>query len=1067
MNSDDTPDDRSERLIELFEQAIQLPPAERKAFLDEACRDDAEMRAELESLLDHANNDDGALPTSAIKLAARQLADASRRDWAGEQVGHYQILRLLGEGGMGEVWLAEDSKLNRQVAIKFLTAHLGSSPALLQRFEREARAASMLNHPNIITVHEIGQHKETVYIAYELVEGQTLRQRLQDSKPSWQEAVAIGAEIAAALKAAHGTGIIHRDIKPENVMLRADGLVKVLDFGIAKRFDLPAAETNGGNLTSQSNATLAGLVLGTPGYLSPEQARGETEIDARTDIFSLGVLMYEMLAGHPYAKLSLQEKLEAVRSSDELPPLNAQRKDLPAALDAVVKKATRKSRDERFASAGEMLEALNELRTPTQANLQERDRALAQKRANQLLNQAVALYATDKNIRLSPAALWRIWRHSTIKRGRLESALLRRSYLSALGKVMAVALLAGLVTLFFAALYSVEEKWEVKVLQDGHADMIRDIALSPDGKMLVSGGNDKAAIVWDVTRRERLATLKFDQAKYVGAVAYSPDGKWFATSSTDSKVTIWDAAQFSKIKELPGEEGGINGVLAFTPNGRLLVAQEQTVKNTQQRMLNLWEVETWRLAGQSPPLGNLLASPDSRFLLGYFWHTFDLATMKHSTQHRPEESFGRGALSPDGQWMATTDKGGFVSFWDLRRFWTVGEHKLIARYAAHRDRGRAIAYSPNGRLVASGSDNIIVWDAQTQAKLARFPYRDLVTDLAFSTDSRQLISAHGDGAILVWDIAEKEATANFASHSGVVRTVVFSSDGKTVASASEDRSIILWDANSGIKRGVLSGQGVPIAGAAISADGKFVISSDIQGQVTLWDAATHRLVRNFTPPHKTDASLNYSIAISPDQKWVATTFGLYAVEDGQLVVDFLPLRGDQMPEIRGAAFSLDSHWLVCVATDGRIYRWEVGSWKFHEIKRQGNITAVTFAPDNQRLVTGENSGVIRLWQVEPLQELAVIGQHAANVESLSFSPDGRLLASASADETVKLWDVARRRFITNIGTHKPSVLSVSFSPDGKQVATGEHDQSVRIYTHEYSLWGRKLDESNWLLKLFR
>ncbi len=1058
----DSNSEDSERLIELFDRACRLSAEERPLFLSEVCGQDKGLRRELESLLEHTRP---GLATSGVKLMAQQMADNHRRDWSGRQVNQYRLLRVLGEGGMGKVYLAEDDKLGRRVAIKFLPESFLANSVQTRRFEQEARAVSALNHPNIITVHEIGQLEDTVYIAYELVEGQTLRQRLQDSKPTWQEAVAIGAQIAAALKAAHSAGIIHRDIKPENVMLRADGWVKILDFGIAKRFDLPTAETGGDAPVPQANATQAGLVMGTPGYLSPEQARGEKDIDARTDIFSLSLVLYEMLAGHPYAELSAQEKVEAVSNSEEAPSVGAQRKDIPSALNAVVTKAMRKSRDERFSSAGELLDALNELRPPMQTTLEEHSRMLAQRRANQLLNQSVALFASDKTIRLSPAALWRIWRRSTVKRGRLESALLRRSLLSALGKVSAIAMLAGLVTLVFAAWYSVEESWEEKILHDGQADMIRDMALSPDGKTLVSVGNDKAAIVWNVERAERQTTLKFEQAKYVGAVAYSPDGKWFATSSTDQKVTIWDAAELRKVKELPGIDGGILGLLTFTPNGRMLVSQEDVVAPSKQRIVNLWEVGTWRLVGQLPPQDTIVFSPESRILLGSFWQTFDLTTQK---EMRPssDENFGRGALSPDAKRMAAIDRRGVVSFWDLRQFWNFGNRRLIDRYAAHRDRGRAIAYSPDGRMVATGSDNIIIWDAETHAKLARFAHRDLVNDLAFSPDSKRLFSAHGDGAILVWDVAEKEIARNFAAHSGVVRTVSFSADGKTVASASEDRSIILWDVATGLKRGVLAGQGAPFTGATLSSDGKLVISADIYGQVMAWDAATRLPVRSFAPPRKKEVSLNFCLAISLDQKWVATTFGVYSLTNGQLVVDFLQVR-DRKSEVRSAAFSPDGRWLVCVGSDGRIERWEIGPWNFHEVKRQGNITAVAFAHDSQRLAIGESSGAIRLWQVNPLQELGVIGEHAANVESVSFSPDSRWLASASADETVKLWDVAARRFVRNIGTHKPTVLAVAFSPDGKQLATGEHDQSVRLYTHGHSLWGMKLSESGWLLKLLR
>jgi WD40 repeat protein len=314
------------------------------------------------------------------------------------------------------------------------------------------------------------------------------------------------------------------------------------------------------------------------------------------------------------------------------------------------------------------------------------------------------------------------------------------------------------------------------------------------------------------------------------------------------------------------------------------MAYEQVIKNSQHKMINLWDVQTWQSAYQLAPLGNLLVSPDSRFLLGYSWRTFDLTTRK---EIRPSaENFGRGTLSPNAERLATLDKAGFVSFWDLRRFWTLGERRLIARYAAHRDGGRAIAYSPDGRMVATGSDNIIVWDAETHAKIARFPYRDLANDLAFSPDSKRLFSAHGDGAILEWDLAEKEMARNFAEHSGVVRTVSFSADGKTLASASEDRSIILWDAETGLKRGALSGLGAPFAAAVLSADGKLLVSADIYGQITVWDTMTRAPLRSFALLRKDGSSLNFCLAVSPDQKWATTTYGLYSIADGRLVVDF-------------------------------------------------------------------------------------------------------------------------------------------------------------------------------------
>src|SRR5262245_19345356 len=210
-------------------------------------------------------------------------------------IAHYRLLAPIGVGGMGEVYLAEDTKLSRKVALKLLPAEFTKDAGRLRRFEQEARAASALNHPNILTIFEIGESNETHYIATEYIDGQTLREQLNGDRLATTAALDIASQITAALAAAHGAGIIHRDIKPENVMLRRDGIVKVLDFGRAKLVDhRPAAVDS--QAPTQKKITDPGTVMGTVGYMSPEQVRGQ-ETDHRADIFSFGVILYEMLAG--------------------------------------------------------------------------------------------------------------------------------------------------------------------------------------------------------------------------------------------------------------------------------------------------------------------------------------------------------------------------------------------------------------------------------------------------------------------------------------------------------------------------------------------------------------------------------------------------------------------------------------------------------------------------------------------------------------------------------------------------------------------------------------------------
>src|SRR5262245_39231779 len=298
MNSTGEPamtPERWQRIKKLYHGALERDTYEQAAFLAEACDGDEAIRGEVESLLRRDARAERFIESPALEVAAKLRAEDRVQSMTGQQVGPYQILSLLGAGGMGEVHLALDTRLGRKVAVKLLLDEFTTDAERLQRFEQEARAASALNHPNIITVHEIGEMEGRRFIVTEYVEGETLRQRMASApqrRIRTSKALEIALQVAAALQAAHEAGIIHRDIKPENVMLRADGLVKVLDFGLAKlsgaRADWqPAAE---------SLDTRSGMVMGTASYMSPEQARGE-KVDHRTDIFSLGVTLHEMLAG--------------------------------------------------------------------------------------------------------------------------------------------------------------------------------------------------------------------------------------------------------------------------------------------------------------------------------------------------------------------------------------------------------------------------------------------------------------------------------------------------------------------------------------------------------------------------------------------------------------------------------------------------------------------------------------------------------------------------------------------------------------------------------------------------
>jgi serine/threonine protein kinase len=262
---------------------------------------------------------------------------------------------------MGDVYLAEDKRLGRQVAIKLLPAEFTADAERVKRFAQEARAASALNHPNIITIYEIDDLESSHYIVTEYVDGETLRQRMDRGPLKLQEALDLAIQIATALDAAHRASIIHRDIKPENVMVRTDGYVKVLDFGLAKLVEPSTASLDAERLIEASVNTETGLVMGTPRCMSPEQARGE-RADARTDIFSLGIVLYEMVTGRaPFAGATRNDVIAAILR-DEPPSLSGQTPAAPPELGRIVEKALRKSREERYQTAKDLLDDLNRLK---------------------------------------------------------------------------------------------------------------------------------------------------------------------------------------------------------------------------------------------------------------------------------------------------------------------------------------------------------------------------------------------------------------------------------------------------------------------------------------------------------------------------------------------------------------------------------------------------------------------------------------------------------------------------------------------------------------------------------
>ncbi|MCM3870693.1 MAG: serine/threonine protein kinase, partial [Pyrinomonadaceae bacterium] len=360
--------ERWEQVGQILQAALELQPSDRPSFLRQACGEDESLCRELESLLAAEEESADFLSAGAIDDAAKALAEEQSFSTVGKRLGHYQVLSLLGAGGMSEVYLAQDTKLDRAVALKILPAQFAADKDRMRRFEQEARSAAALNHPHIAHIYEIGDAEGKQFISMEYIEGETLSKKIHRKGTPLPKLVKYLVQVAAGLAKAHERGIVHRDLKPDNIMITRDGDAKILDFGLSKLIEPPKQTRDGDGIPSEvatailSQHSTPGMVMGTVGYMSPEQAQGNVrEIDHRSDIFSFGCILYEAATGlRAFEGKNVLDSLHKIVYAPT-PQIKDTNAAAPDGLQRIVRRCLAKEPEKRYQSIKDIGIELEEL----------------------------------------------------------------------------------------------------------------------------------------------------------------------------------------------------------------------------------------------------------------------------------------------------------------------------------------------------------------------------------------------------------------------------------------------------------------------------------------------------------------------------------------------------------------------------------------------------------------------------------------------------------------------------------------------------------------------------------